>query len=325
MKKPLKVAVSGAAGNIAYALLFRIAAGEMFGPDQPIELQLLEVPADDKRLDGLVMELEDCASPLLRRVRYDFDAREAFADADWALLIGAKPRGPGMERKDLLATNGAIFQEQGRALNECASRDARVVVVGNPANTNALIAAHHAPNLAPAQFSAMLRLDHNRAVSLLRRKTGGAEVRKMAVWGNHSTTQFPDLSHCEVDGKPALERVERRWFEDDFVPAVQQRGARVIERRGASSAASAAAALIGHVRDWARGDAPGGDWTSMGVVSQGDYGVSPGLVFSYPVVVGGGRWEVAGGLELDEYQRGRLQATEKELLEERDAIRDLLS
>ena len=324
LKPPVTIAVTGAGGAIGYALVFRVAAGDMLGPDQPVILHLLEVEAAREKVEALLMEIEDCAFPLLRKAAAFFDPREGFAGADYALLVGARPRGKGMERKDLLHVNGEIFSAQGRALNEAAARDVRVVVVGNPANTNALIALHNAPALSPSQFSCMLRLDHNRAAALLAKHLNRpvTEVRKLVVWGNHSSTQFPDLSHCEVGGSPALELVDRRWFEEEFIPAVQQRGARVIEARGASSAASAAAAVIDHVRTWAFGT-PAGDWTSMGVFA-GDYGVEPGVMFSYPVTTENGEWRVVPDLELDEFARAKLKATERELREERAAVAELL-
>ncbi len=326
MKDPVKIAVTGAGGAIGYALLFRIAAGDMLGPDQPVALRLLEVEAARKSVEAVIMELEDCAFPLLRNAAAFFNPLEGFADVNHALLIGARPRGKGMERKDLLHANGEIFSAQGRALNEAAARDVHVTVVGNPANTNALIAMHNAPDLDPAQFTCMLRLDHNRAASLLAKhlRCAVTDIRNMTVWGNHSSTQLPDLSHCKVRGKPALELVDRAWFEREFIPAVQQRGARVIEARGASSAASAAASAVDHVRTWMSGT-PADDWTSMGVFSDGSYGVEPGIIFSHPVTTKNGRWRIVGGLELDEFVRGKLADTNRELCEERDAIAALLN
>ncbi len=325
MNPPVTIAVTGAGGAIGYALVFRIAAGDMLGPDQPVILHLLEIEAARKSVEALLMEIEDCAFPLLQKAVASFDDPCAgFADADYALLVGSRPRGKNMERKDLLHVNGEIFSVQGRALNEAAARGVRVAVVGNPANTNALIALHNAPDLSPSQFSCMLRLDHNRAAALLAKhlRRPVTDVSKLAVWGNHSSTQFPDLSHCQVGGSPALELTGRRWFEEEFIPAVQQRGARVIEARGASSAASAASAVIDHVRTWAFGT-PEGDWTSMGVFA-GDYGVEPGVMFSYPVTTKDGEWRIVPDLELDEFARAKIKATERELREERDAIAGLL-
>ncbi len=324
LKDPVKIAVTGAGGAIGYALLFRIAAGEMLGPEQPVVLHLLEVEAARKSVEAVMMELDDCAFPLLRGAAAFFDPFEGFAGVNYAVLVGARPRSRGMERKDLLHVNGEIFSLQGRALNAAAARDVRVTVVGNPANTNALIAMHNAPDLPPSRFTCMLRLDHNRAKALLARhlRCSLAEVRNMTVWGNHSATQFPDLSHCKVRGEPALDLVGRDWFENEFIPAVQQRGARVIEARGASSAASAASAAIDHVRTWMSGT-PADDWTSMGVFAA-RYGVEPGVMFSYPMTTAGGEWRVVEGLELDEFARARIADTGRELHEERAAVRDLL-
>lgn len=325
MKRPVRVAVTGAAGQIAYSMLFRIAAGEMLGREQPVILQLLEIPPAMKALDGVVMELEDCASPLLEDVTASDDANVAFRDADYALLVGAKPRGKGMERKDLLAENGKIFAPQGRALNERASARVRVLVIGNPANTNALIAMRNAPDLDPGQFSAMTRLDHNRARAQLARKTGAgvADIKRMIVWGNHSTTQYPDISHATVGGRPARELVDGAWLREEFIPRVQKRGAEVIEARGASSAASAAFAGIEHVRDWVQGT-PQGDWVSMAVPAGGQYDIPEGVIYSFPVTCREGRWQVVEGLEIDGFSRERMQITLRELEEEREAVRDLL-
>ncbi|HXF65438.1 MAG TPA: malate dehydrogenase [Burkholderiales bacterium] len=328
MKRPMRVAVTGAAGQIGYSLLFRIAAGEMLGRDQPVILQLLEIPDEkvQKALKGVMMELEDCAFPLLADMIPASDPMVAFRDADIALLVGARPRGPGMERKDLLDANGKIFAPQGRALSEVASRAVKVLVVGNPANTNCLIAMKNAPQLEPSNFSGMMRLDHNRAVSLLARKTGKpvSSVRKMTVWGNHSATQYPDLFHAEVDGSRAWPLInDHAWLEKEFIPAIQKRGAAIIEQRGLSSAASAANAAIDHVRDWIFGTRDG-DWVSMGVASDGSYGIPEGVIYGYPCVCRNGRYEIVQGLEVSEFSRARMQATLKELHEERDAIRHLL-
>ncbi|MBW7917243.1 MAG: malate dehydrogenase [Trueperaceae bacterium] len=324
MKQPVRVAVTGAAGQIGYALLFRIASGAMLGPDQPVILQLLEITPALKALEGVVMELDDCAFPLLHGVVASDDPAVAFKEADFALLVGSRPRGPGMERKDLLQANGAIFTAQGRVLNDHAARGVKVLVVGNPANTNCLIAMRNAPDLAPEQFSAMTRLDHNRAKSQLAAKAGAkaGEVTRMTIWGNHSSTQVPDLSHAAVAGRPATELVDEAWVEDSFIPTVQKRGAAIIDARGASSAASAANAAIDHVRDWVLGT-PDGDWVSMGIAS-GAYGVSEGLIYSYPVTVKGGRATVVEGLDLNPRVKERMKKSEAELLEEREAVRDLL-
>ena len=324
MKQPVRVAVTGAAGQISYSLIFRIAAGDMLGPDQPVILQLLEIPPAMGALQGVVMELKDCAFPLLADVVATDDPEVAFDGTDYALLVGARPRGPGMERKDLLEANAAIFSVQGKALNAKASRDVKVLVVGNPANTNALIARENAPDLNPRQFTAMMRLDYNRALSQLADKTGSktTDIENMIVWGNHSATQYPDLSHCTVNGKPAKDLVDQNWIENDFIPTVQQRGAAIIKARGASSAASAASSAIDHMRDWALGT--GGKHVSMGVASDGSYGIEPGVVYSYPCVCKDGDFEVVQGLEIDEFSRGRMDATDKELREERAAIEHLL-
>jgi len=325
MNAPVHVAVTGAAGQIGYALLFRIAAGDLLGRDQPIVLRLLEITPALKALDGVVMELHDGAFPLLHDVVATDDANVAFEGTDYAMLVGSRPRGPGMERKDLLEANGAIFTVQGRALNDHAARDVKVLVVGNPANTNALIAMRSAPDLAPEQFSAMTRLDHNRAIYQLAAKAGArvADVQRMTVWGNHSVTQVPDLSHATVGGRPAVELVDAAWVSDAFVPTVQKRGAEVIAARGASSAASAANAAIDHMRDWALGTAAG-DWVSMAIPSAGHYGVGAGLVYSFPVTVRDGRVEVVEGLEVPADVRERMVESERELQEERDAVANLL-
>jgi malate dehydrogenase len=324
MKQAVRVAVTGAAGQIAYSLLFRIAAGEMLGSDQPVSLQLLEIPQAMKALDGVVMELEDCAFPLLQAVNTGDDPAVAFRDVDYALLVGARPRGPGMERRDLLAVNGGIFKAQGRALNDHASRAVRVVVVGNPANTNALTASNHAPDLDPTQFTAMTRLDHNRACAQLAARTGARveEVEGVIIWGNHSTTQYPDLHHARVGGKPALELIDRAWYENEYIPRVAKRGAEIIDARGASSAASAANAALEHMRDWVLGTQPG-RWTSMAVVSDGSYGIAPGLMYSFPVETQNGRYRIVPNLHVNDFSRARMKATEQELCEERDAVAQL--
>lgn len=322
MTKPARVAVTGAAGQIGYALLFRIAAGEFLGPDRPVILQLLEITPALKALNGVVMELEDCAFPTLAGVQISDDPKIAFRDVDYAFLVGAKPRGPGMERSDLLAGNAAIFRVQGRALNESASRDVRVIVVGNPANTNALITIDHAPDLDPGNITAMTRLDHNRALGLLAAKSGQpvSAIRNVCIWGNHSTTQYPDLHHATIGGRPALQVVDRKWYVDEFIPRVAKRGAEVIGARGASSAASAANAALEHMRDWARGCE---GWTSMAVHSTGAYGVAEGLVYSFPVQCSKGRYQIVEDLDLDDFSRQRMAATQKELEEERDTVRKL--
>jgi malate dehydrogenase len=325
MNAPVHVAVTGAAGQIGYALLFRIAAGDLLGRDQPVILRLLEITPALKALEGVVMELNDCAFPLLHGVVATDDPNVAFDGAQYALLVGSRPRGPGMERKDLLEANGAIFTVQVKALDAHAARDVKVLVVGNPANTNALIAMRNAPHLAPAQFSAMTRLDHNRAISQLAAKTGArnADVRRMTIWGNHSVTQVPDLSHATVVGRPAPELVDADWVADEFIPTVQKRGATVIAARGASSAASAANAAIDQMRDWALGT-PEDDWVSMAIPSDGHYGVGAGLMYSFPVTVRDGRISVVEGLAVDDGIRRRMAASEEELLEERDAVAHLL-
>ena len=325
MKNPVRVTITGAAGNIGYALAFRVAAGDMLGPDQPVILQLLEITPALDALKGVAMELNDCAFPLLRGLVTTDDANVAFKDCDYALLVGARPRGPGMERKDLLAANGAIFGPQGKALNDHASRHVKVLVVGNPANTNALIAQAAAPDLNPRNFTAMTRLDHNRALSQLAEKTGthSTDIAKMTIWGNHSSTQYPDISHATVQGKPAKGLVEDSWYKDTFIPVVQQRGAAIIKARGASSAASAASAAIDHMRTWALGT-DGDDWVSMGVPSDGSYGIAPGIIYSYPCRCKNGDYEIVQGLELDAFSREKMDATERELREERAAVENLL-
>ncbi len=325
MKQALNVAITGAAGQIGYALAFRVASGQMLGPDQPLNLFLLEVTAALPALQGVVMELNDCAFPTLVKVAATDDARVAFRDCHVALLVGARPRGPGMERKDLLLANAQIFSAQGKALNEAADRNVKVLVIGNPANTNALIARANAKDLNPRNFTAMTRLDHNRALSQLAEKTGShvTAIRRMTIWGNHSATQYPDISHCTVDGQRAASQVTRQWFEETFIPIVQQRGAAIIKARGASSAASAASAAIDHVHDWVHGT-PDGDWVSMGVPSDGSYGIRPGLIYSYPVTCRNGDYQLVQGLSIDEFSRKRMDATEAELREERDGVKDLL-
>ncbi|MGP4716304.1 malate dehydrogenase [Psychrobacter sp. T6-6] len=326
MKQPLRVAVTGAAGNISYAMLFRIASGEMLGKDQPVILQLLEITPALDALKGVVMELEDCAFPLLAGIVQTDDANVAFKDIDYALLVGARPRGPGMERKDLLEANAAIFSAQGKALNEVASRDVKVLVVGNPANTNALIAQRNAPDLDPRNFTAMTRLDHNRAMAQLAGKTDSTvnDVKKMIIWGNHSSTQYPDLTACTVNGKPALDLVDRDWYEGTYIPEVQQRGAAIIKARGASSAASAANAAIAHMRTWALGTDEN-DWVSMGVYSNGEYGIAEGLIYSFPCTCTNGDWSIVDGVDVSsDFSKEKMAATEQELSEERDAVAHLL-
>ncbi|SDZ82555.1 malate dehydrogenase [Microbulbifer marinus] len=325
MKAPVRVAVTGAAGQISYSLLFRIASGEMLGKDQPVILQLLEITPALEALKGVAMELEDCAFPLLAGIVQSDDATVAFKDADYALLVGARPRGPGMERKDLLEANAAIFSAQGKALNDVASRNVKVLVVGNPANTNALIAQRNAPDLDPRNFTAMTRLDHNRALSQLANKTDSSvnDITHMTIWGNHSSTQYPDLHQAKVAGAAAMDKVDQEWYENDFIPTVQQRGAAIIKARGASSAASAANAAIDHMRDWALGTADG-DWTSMGVYSDGSYGIQEGLIYSFPCTCKNGDWEIVQGVDINDFSREKMTATEQELAEERDAVAHLL-
>jgi malate dehydrogenase len=321
----LNVAITGAAGQIGYALAFRVASGALFGADQPVNLHLLEITPALPTLQGVVMELDDCAFPTLAKVIATDDARVAFKDCHAALLVGARPRGPGMERKDLLLANAQIFSAQGKALDAVASRDVRVLVVGNPANTNALIAMKNAPSLKPQSFTAMTRLDHNRALSQLAAKTGSHvnDIQRMIIWGNHSATQYPDINHCLVKGQAARTLVDQDWIEKDFIPTVQQRGAAIIKARGASSAASAASAAIDHIRDWFRGS-PQGDSLSMGIPSDGSYGIPEGVIYSYPVICRGGQYEIVQGLDIDAFSRARMDATHKELLEERDGVKDLL-
>ena len=325
MKQAVRVAITGAAGNIGYAIAFRIAYGDMLGPDQPVILHLLEIPPALPALQGVVMELNDCAFPLLQGVVATDDVNVAFKDVNFALLVGARPRGPGMERKDLLTANGAIFGPQGKALNDHAARDVKVVVVGNPANTNALIAACNAPDLDRRQFTAMTRLDHNRALSQLAEKTGSHinDIKKMLIWGNHSSTQYPDIRFCTVKGQPATGLVEQDWYRNDFIPTVQQRGAAIIKARGASSAASAGSSALDHIRDWALGT-PDGDWVSMAVPSDGSYGIPEGVIYSYPCVCKNGQYEIVQGLDIDDFSRERMRLTDQELREERAAVEELL-
>jgi malate dehydrogenase len=325
MKPPVNVAITGAAGHIGYALAFRVASGAMLGPDQPINLHLLEITPALPQLQGVVMELSDCAFPTLNHIVQTDDARVAFKDCHIALLVGARPRGPGMERKDLLLANAQIFSAQGKALGEVADRRIKVLVVGNPANTNALIARANARSLEPRNFTAMTRLDHNRALAQLAEKTGRhvSLIRRMIIWGNHSTTQYPDVSHCLVEGKPAKSLVDQRWLDEYFVPTVQQRGAAVIKARGASSAASAAAAAIDHIRTWVSGTASD-DWVSMAVPSDGSYGIREGVIYSYPVTCAKGDYQIVPGLAIDAAGRKRMDASDAELREERDGVSELL-
>lgn len=326
LKAPVRVAVTGAAGNISYAMLFRIASGEMLGTDQPVILQLLEITPALDALKGVVMELDDCAFPLLAGVVQTDDPNIAFKDADYALLVGAMPRKDGMLRKDLLQANGGIFGPQGKALNDHANKNVKVLVVGNPANTNALIAQRNAPDLDPRNFTAMTRLDHNRGMAQLAEQTNASvnDVNKMIIWGNHSSTQYPDLSQTTVKGKPALEQVERDWYEGTYIPNVQQRGAAIIKARGASSAASAGNAAIAHMRTWALGTAEG-DWVSMAVYSKGEYGIQEGLIYSFPCTCKDGEWTIVEGLDVSsEFSQEKMKATEAELAEERDAVAHLL-
>lgn len=325
VKPPVHIAVSGAAGRISYSLLFRLIEGDLLGPHQPVVLSLLETPEMIADLEGVVMELVDCAAPLLQGVSCHVDPFKAFADVDFVFLVGAKPRGPGVERKDLLEENACIFSEQGKALNQVAKRDVKVLVVGNPANTNTLIVKSNAADIDPGNFAAMTRLDHNRSVGLLAERCGclpGA-VRRVIVWGNHSTTQYPDLHHATVEGRPALDWVDERWYEQQFIPIVQNRGAEVIRLVGKSSAASAAKAAIDQMRDWIFGT-PDQDWTSMAVCSDGSYGVEPGLIYSFPVTSSGGIWKIVPGLETGEFSRARIQANVAEIRAERDMIRHLI-
>jgi malate dehydrogenase len=325
MKSPVRVTITGAAGQIGYQLAFRIASGQMLGSDQPVILQLLEIPPALPALQGVVMELDDCAFGTLAGIVATDDPNIAFKDSDYALLVGARPRGPGMERKDLLEANAQIFSVQGKAMNDHANRDIHVLVVGNPANTNALIASSNAPDIDPGNFTAMTRLDHNRAMAQLAAKTDSHvnDIRCMSIWGNHSATQYPDISQATVNAKAASELVDPAWVVDEFIPEVQQRGAAIIAARGASSAASAASAAIDHMRDWALGT-PDGDWVSMAIPADGSYGIEPGIVYSYPVRCSGGAYTIVQDLPIDEFSRSRMDATETELREERAAIEQLL-
>ncbi|HET7175903.1 MAG TPA: malate dehydrogenase [Gammaproteobacteria bacterium] len=324
-KKPVRIAVTGAAGQIGYQLIFRIAAGDMLGPKQPVILQLLEVPGAMPMLNGVVMELTDCAFPLVAGIVATDSAETAFKDADYALLVGARPRGPGMERKDLLLENAKIFSAQGQALNKTAKKNVKVLVVGNPANTNALIASSNAPRIPKKNFSAMMRLDHNRALGQLAAKTGTHvnDIKRMTIWGNHSSTQYPDINACTVKGKAAMKLVDQAWVTGEFIPTVQQRGAAIIKARGASSAASAASAAIDHMRDWALGT-PKGSWVSMAVPADGSYGIKAGIMYGYPVTCSKGQWKIVKGLKVDAFSQERMRATEAELREERDGVKDLL-
>ena len=325
MKQAARVTVTGAAGQISYSLLFRIAAGEMLGKDQPVIIQALEITPALEALKGVAMELDDCAFPLLQEIITTDDAEVAFKDADYALLVGARPRGPGMERKDLLEANAAIFSAQGKAIDKVASKDIKVLVVGNPANTNALITQRNAPSINPRQFTAMTRLDHNRALTQLAQKTGTTvtDIKKMTIWGNHSATQYPDISKTLVKGDGAEGLVDNSWYQETFIPDVQQRGAAIIKARGASSAASAANAAIDHMNTWALGS-DADDWVSMGVYSDGSYGVAEGLIYSFPCVCKNGDWEIVQGIDISEFSQEKMTATETELKEERDAVAHLL-
>ena len=325
MNSPVRVTVTGAAGQISYSLLFRIAAGEMLGPNQPVILQMLEITLALDALKGVAMELEDCAFPLVAGIVCTDQADIAFKDTDYALLVGARPRGPGMERKDLLEANAAIFSAQGKAINDNASRDIKVLVVGNPANTNALITQRNAPDIDARQFTAMTRLDHNRAMSQIADKAGKTinDVKNMTIWGNHSATQYPDLHHAKVDGQLAIDMVDQSWYEDEFIPTVQQRGAAIIKARGASSAASAANAAIAHMRTWVQGT-EADDWVSMGVYSDGSYGIAEGLIYSFPCTCEAGDWKIVQGLEINEFSRAKMSATEQELTEEKEGVAHLL-
>ena len=325
MNSPVRVTVTGSARQISYSLLFRIAAGEMLGPNQPVILQMLEITPALDALKGVAMELEDCAFPLVEGIVCTDQADIAFKDTDYALLVGARPRGPGMERKDLLEANAAIFSAQGKAINDNASRDIKVLVVGNPANTNALITQRNAPDIDARQFTAMTRLDHNRAMSQIADKAGKTinDVKNMTIWGNHSATQYPDLHHAKVDGQLAIDMVDQSWYEDEFIPTVQQRGAAIIKARGASSAASAANAAIAHMRTWVQGT-EADDWVSMGVYSDGSYGITEGLIYSFPCTCEAGDWKIVQGLEINEFSRGKMSATEQELTEEKEGVAHLL-
>lgn len=325
MKTPVQVTVTGAAGQIAYSILFRIVSGEMLGPDQPVVLRCLEITPAMQALEGVAMEIDDCAFPLLESIVLTDDPNEAFKGSDFGMLIGARPRGPGMERSDLLAANGGIFKIQGEAINGNANSDIKVVVIGNPANTNAHTSMRFAPDLNPRNFTALTRLDHNRALSQLATKTGVStrEIKNMTIWGNHSTTQYPDISHATVGGKAAKDLVDKNWYADKYIPRVAKRGAEIIAARGASSAASAANGAIEHIRDWVLGT-PEDDWTSMAVPSDGSYGIPEGLMYSFPVRCKDGDYEIVQGLEIDDFSRSKMDLTQKELEEERDAVKELI-
>lgn len=325
MKKPVTVAITGAGGNIGYAIAFRIAAGDLFGPDQPVNLHLIEIEPVLPKLTGVVMELNDCAFPTLNKIVSTADFSTGFGDADYIFLIGSRPRGKGMERQDLLSANGAIFKPTGKAISENAARDVRVLVVGNPANTNALITLHNAPNLQPRQITSMMRLDHNRTISMLAEKlnTHSSKVKNVTVWGNHSTTQFPDLQHCRVDGKNAYDLINMDWYQKEFIERVQNRGAEIIEARGASSAASAASAAIDHMRDWVLGS-DGDSWVSMGSYSTGAYNIATELMYSFPTNCSNRQYEIVADLELNDFSRQMIALSEQELIKERDMIRWLL-
>ncbi len=325
MKKPVHVTVTGAAGQIGYALIFRIASGSMLGEDQPIILQLLDITPAMEALEGVRMELEDCAFPLLAGIVCTDDPNTAFKAANYALLVGARPRGPGMERKDLLEANAEIFSVQGKAINDHADKNIKVLVVGNPANTNALITQRNAPDISPRNFTAMTRLDHNRAKTQIALKTGKTvnDVSNMTIWGNHSATQYPDLFNAKVNGEAAINLIDQTWYENEFIPTIQQRGAAIIKARGASSAASAANAAIGHVRSWALGTTSD-DWVSMSVCSDGSYGITEGLIYSFPCHCADGEWSIVQGVEIGDFSRAKMTATEQELTEERDAVKHLL-
>ena len=325
MKRPVRIAVTGAAGSISHSLLFRIAAGEMVGRDQPVILQLIEMPQAMEPLRGIAMELEDCAFPLLHSISMHDRFEDGVVGAHYVLLIGARPRGPGMERSELITANASIFAGQGRAINEFANRDVKVLVVGNPANTNALIASRNAPDLSPAQFTALTRLDHNRTRGILANHTGANPkgIRRITVWGNHSSTQFPDLGHATIHGEPALAQVDECWYREQFIRKIQKRGAAIIEARGHSSAASAAQAILNHMHDWINGT-PENDWVSMGIVSDGSYGIEKGIFYSFPVRCDYGRYQIVQGLEISEFARDRMRETERELLEEMQTVAELL-
>ncbi len=325
MKSPVRVTVTGAAGQISYGLLFRIAAGEMLGPDQPVILQLLEITPAMNALQGVVMELDDCAFPLLHGIVATDDPNVGFADADYALLVGAMPRRKGMERKDLLTANSKIFSEQGKAINDHAKKDIKVLVVGNPANTNALITMANAPSIKHGNITAMTRLDHNRALSQLASKTGkhSTDIKKLTIWGNHSSTQYPDISHATISGESAAQQIEQDWYRETFIPTVQKRGAAIIEARGASSAASAANAAIDHIRTWESGTDEG-DWVSMAIPSDGSYGIDEGVIYSFPCTCSNGEYQIVQNLDIDEFSREKMDATLAELKEERDEVKDLL-